>query len=89
MNSCTSPTVPIDVTSMNDSCTIKPAICTALTVLIDFVNETDTVKDINIIPPINFRVNPGYERLVEVIKQFVTCPITMLKYSNPVRCIDE
>ena len=85
----TSATVPIYLTSMIDSGTIKVVSCITLTVPIDLGNDTDTVKYIKIIPPINVRADPGHERLLEVIKELVTYPITMQTFSNPVRCTDD
>ena len=84
-----SATVPIDLTSMADSGTITSVARTTSTVAIELVNETDTVKDITIIPPISVRDDPAHERLVGVIKELVTCPITMQTYLNPVRCTNK
>ena len=60
----TSATKPIDIKSMSDSGTITSFSRITLTVPIDLVNETDTVKDIKIISPINVRADPRHERLL-------------------------
>ena len=61
-------TVPIDLASMTNSGTIKSVARTTSNVSIYLVNETDTIKDITIIPPINVKANHRHERPLKVIK---------------------
>ena len=53
---------------MTDSGTVTPDARATLTITVALVNETDTLKDITSIPPINFRGDPRHEKPLEVIK---------------------